>query len=580
MHERLGLGPERRQSGLFEDQLARVREVLHARGDVHRLAEIVERAVGGDDVTRARVHPQLDADGAAVLLRGAEALELDEGLHRRGHAVAGVGEGGHDGVAHRLHHHAVVGVDDLAEEIEVVVDEAERGGIADLRVERRRAGEVAEEHRHPRDLERRAALQEVGREELAEVPEGRDRVCRGGERRIAEALELHVARLLGGVLHVDRAARGDRDLRGGDRVVAHADGHAGRRALRDLDARGGATTREHAKTGRLDGRLQGFRRACVQVRLHEHVRSARRAAHAEHLLRDGAHARVDEERGLHGTIEVELERDVALLTVRPIRDLVELAHGLPGDTAAGADEGPTQLHEARRDGAQERTQHVAPVVTPLLRHLEGANAEDVGVGGLLHEGAELVRQRGRDAGLLQLRDREGDVVGVGEGHGLQVGARRLVADVLVDGLRELRAGLHEAAPREERDGTEEDRRRLQREAERRPRAPLQAPVLDGRELEAHRVRREDPAPHLAKDAERAAVAPLERVLLVLEREAGRLGGRHEAGRRIARGTGRAVGDRLPPDDAVHPVGVRDERPDVLGRRGQIDRRRDDHGTHA
>jgi len=67
--------------------------------------------------------------------------------------------------------------DAWTQRVEVIVDEAKRRCISGFRVERSRSGEIAEEDRAMAHPERRARLEEVLREEPAELAHRRDDVA-------------------------------------------------------------------------------------------------------------------------------------------------------------------------------------------------------------------------------------------------------------------------------------------------------------------------------------------------------------------------------------------------------------------
>ena len=111
-------------------------------------------------------------------------------------------------------------VDDAQHEVEVIVHQLERGRVARVGVELRRAGQVAEEQADARDLEGGARAQHVGREVAPERGQRRDRA--GARREVAErdALDLRVALVGRRVLDDDDAARGDAQRLRAERVCA------------------------------------------------------------------------------------------------------------------------------------------------------------------------------------------------------------------------------------------------------------------------------------------------------------------------------------------------------------------------
>jgi len=108
--------------------------VLYARRDVHGLAEVVERAVRGHHVAGPGIETELQPHEVPVLGFRTELLEPRECLDRRARALTRVHERRHQRVPHGLDEHSVVRFDSGLENVEMIVDQAECGGVAHVRV--------------------------------------------------------------------------------------------------------------------------------------------------------------------------------------------------------------------------------------------------------------------------------------------------------------------------------------------------------------------------------------------------------------------------------------------------------------
>src|SRR5690606_10669256 len=112
---------------------------LEPRGEVHRLAEVVEDAIGLYRITGAAVDADLERTARGFPVRFAEGGpgRLERG--RGGETIALAIEDGHDRVADRLHHRAPVLGDHALDELEMVLHDGEGARVADAAVELRGA---------------------------------------------------------------------------------------------------------------------------------------------------------------------------------------------------------------------------------------------------------------------------------------------------------------------------------------------------------------------------------------------------------------------------------------------------------
>ena len=152
------------------DDLSLAGGALEPRREVHRLAEVVERAVGRDDVRGSGMHAELEQHALPVGVGGGELRP--GGLRGQGGAQRGrlVGEGGHHGVPDGLHDDAALRGDRALEQVEVVLDEPERAGVPDPRIEGGRAGEIGEQQGDARDGQLPAGSEHLA---LTEQPDQR-----------------------------------------------------------------------------------------------------------------------------------------------------------------------------------------------------------------------------------------------------------------------------------------------------------------------------------------------------------------------------------------------------------------------
>jgi len=140
---------------------ARIRETLHARGDVDRPPEIILAIIQHDGEARPFMDPNFEQQIVAI----APAIEA---LHRlahpqcRGNRSIGCRKGCHDGVAGRLDDGTRLRGDNPVEDLEVRSDEVECGQITDLLVELGRAPEIGEQKCQAGDFEPLVDIDRVG----------------------------------------------------------------------------------------------------------------------------------------------------------------------------------------------------------------------------------------------------------------------------------------------------------------------------------------------------------------------------------------------------------------------------------
>src|SRR6266481_4394748 len=146
---------------------ARDREILHARGDIHGLAEIVAAVVERDGETR----PLMNADLEQQVLALALFIEL---AHRLAHAQRGADrpirgrKRCHHRVADRLHHGAGLGGDDLGQDAEMCSDEVICDQVADAFVKLGGALEIGEQEREAGDVEALIEVERIGAIDVVE----------------------------------------------------------------------------------------------------------------------------------------------------------------------------------------------------------------------------------------------------------------------------------------------------------------------------------------------------------------------------------------------------------------------------
>ena len=202
------------------------RSLLQAGGEVGRVAHrrVVHAQVVADpaDDDRARVdrdaHAELDARACAQLpgQLGHGALDAEGGVHGAARRVLQrerCAEEGHGAVAEELVDGALVGVHVLADQLDEAVHDRVHLLRAQVRGERRRVHDVAEQHGHvlALALERRAraqdALGEVARRVGARIGRGAQRGVRG-EAPTAAAAERGAGRVRPSAGHAGRLERG------------------------------------------------------------------------------------------------------------------------------------------------------------------------------------------------------------------------------------------------------------------------------------------------------------------------------------------------------------------------------------
>ena len=207
-----------------EDNRARVRELLHPRRQMRRLADggVVHPQIRADGPHEhvARVQPDADLDGEAVSAAHAVGVLLHRLLHpqrrvARAHGVVLVGqrraEQRHDAVAHHLVDGALVPVHGLHHVLEDGIQE--RAGLLGIAVgeQLHRALEIGEEHR---DLLALALQRAPGGEDLLGEVLRRVAVRRApGPRRAAEPLPTAAAKLIAGVIGEPARGADDRERR-------------------------------------------------------------------------------------------------------------------------------------------------------------------------------------------------------------------------------------------------------------------------------------------------------------------------------------------------------------------------------
>ena len=162
-------------------------EALHARGDVHGLAEIVLPVVQRDREARPLVDADLEQQILVAALRVERAHRLAHAQRRR-HRAVGRREGRHHRVADRLHHRAGLGRDDLVQHAEMRAHEVVGDEIADPLVELGRALEVGEQEGEAGDLQPLIDVERVGAVDVAEGLVGEQPL--GGEERPAPAEQI------------------------------------------------------------------------------------------------------------------------------------------------------------------------------------------------------------------------------------------------------------------------------------------------------------------------------------------------------------------------------------------------------
>ena len=162
------------------EDLARCGEALHARGDVHRLPEIILPLVQRDGDAR----PLVDADLQQQVLAAALLVQLAHRVahpERRGDRAVGRRERRHHSVADRLHHRARLRRDDLVQHAEMRPHQIEGDEVPDPLVERGRAAQVGEEEGQAGDLQPLVDVERVGAVDVAERLVGEKPL--GGEER-------------------------------------------------------------------------------------------------------------------------------------------------------------------------------------------------------------------------------------------------------------------------------------------------------------------------------------------------------------------------------------------------------------
>ena len=140
---------------------------------------------------------------------------------------------------------------------------------------------------------------------------------------VAEPLNLDVKRVARRVRDAQRPTGRDAKLPRREIVPFERRDRVHRRVRVDLERSDRAPPREEAIPARLGGRLQGALRTGFDHDLDDDVRRSPRPADAEHLGRHLADARMRDERGLDGAIELDAVREITELAVALAADVGE-----------------------------------------------------------------------------------------------------------------------------------------------------------------------------------------------------------------------------------------------------------------
>ncbi|MCY1515787.1 hypothetical protein D9M68_503890 [compost metagenome] len=175
------------EHGAGGEDLARTREMLDARSDVDRLAEIILALVEVDGDAR----PLVDADFQQQILGAPVLVELSHRLahaHGRRNRSVWRREGCHDRVADRLDHGARLGGNDLVDCAEMGLHQIEGCEIADPLVKFGGAAQIREEEGEAGDLQPLVYVDRVGAVDIAEGLVGKQPL--GGEERTPAAEDI------------------------------------------------------------------------------------------------------------------------------------------------------------------------------------------------------------------------------------------------------------------------------------------------------------------------------------------------------------------------------------------------------
>jgi hypothetical protein len=151
---------------LADKNLVGIGEVLHARGNVHRLPKFIEPLVQRHRDRRAIVHADLQ-DQRLVGLPEIERGDLASHVDRRLNGVGGIEEGRHDGVADRRDDRTMMAGRDALQLLEMLLHEREGVQVANPVAERGRALQIGEEQRDVLHADSLVAADHLGAEEVA-----------------------------------------------------------------------------------------------------------------------------------------------------------------------------------------------------------------------------------------------------------------------------------------------------------------------------------------------------------------------------------------------------------------------------
>jgi len=235
-----------------------------------------------------------------------------------------------------------------------------------------------------------------------------------------------------------------------------------------------------------------------------------------------------------------------------------------GRPAARANQVPGQLEQPRDDRLQADRQHLPARRQPEIGQLEGTDVRDGDVGTAAHVLDQLLGERethlpGGDAQRLRRALERAQFGWRGPGGDLDrsAAARFGIDPGDLPGEGAQRAPAAQARDRREQDGPGKDAQR-----ERDLGAGAQRP-----QLELRLDRADGPPAQHAEELESLVLDELGRPLFVLDPESAQGGGAEVA--RGARAFQGLDGDPRETDGAVEPVGVGEDRPERLGRRGAL-----------
>ena len=141
--------------------------MLHARGDVYRLPEIVLTVVEHHGQARTFVDADLQEEVLSPTL-GVEMVHRLAHPQRGGNGAVWRRESSHHGIADRLDHGSSLRCDDLLQDAEVRPNEVEGDEVSDTLVKLGRSLQVGEQEGEARDLQTLVDGQRVSPEDIAE----------------------------------------------------------------------------------------------------------------------------------------------------------------------------------------------------------------------------------------------------------------------------------------------------------------------------------------------------------------------------------------------------------------------------